>query len=86
MDIFKSNIVVGLTAGVAATLLAPVLVPAVAMAARPLAKSLIKGGVLLYEKGREGLARAGEEMEDMIAEVHSELSAEHYAGAATGAG
>ncbi|HEX7634564.1 MAG TPA: DUF5132 domain-containing protein [Noviherbaspirillum sp.] len=84
MDIFKSNIVVGLTAGVAATLLAPVLIPVVATATRPLAKSLLKGGVVLYEKGREALAGAGEEIEDLIAEVRSELVAEHhaYAGAA----
>jgi hypothetical protein len=73
MDIFKSNIVVGVAAGLTATLLAPVLVPAVAMAARPLAKSLLKGGVVLYEKGREALAGVGEEVEDMIAEVRSEM-------------
>ncbi|QDZ28364.1 DUF5132 domain-containing protein [Noviherbaspirillum sp. UKPF54] len=77
MDIFKSNIVVGLTAGLAATVLAPVVIPVVAMAARPLAKSLLKGGVLLYEKGREALASAGEEMEDLIAEVRSEMEMEH---------
>jgi hypothetical protein len=73
MDIFKSNIVVGLAAGIAATILAPVVVPMVAMAARPLTKSLLKGGVILYEKGREAIAGAGEEMEDLIAEVRSEL-------------
>lgn len=77
MDIFKSNIVVGLTAGLAATLLAPVVIPVVAMAARPLTKSLLKGGVIFYEKGRELLASAGEEMEDLIAEVRSELETEH---------
>jgi hypothetical protein len=73
MDIFKSNIVIGVAAGIAATILAPVVVPVVAMAARPLTKSLLKGGVILYEKGREAIAGAGEEMEDMIAEVRSEL-------------
>lgn len=76
MDIFKSNIVVGLTAGLAATVLAPVVIPVVAMAARPLAKSMLKGGVVLYEKGREALALAGEEMEDLIAEVRAEMEME----------
>jgi hypothetical protein len=74
MDVFKSNIVIGVAAGVAATILAPVVVPVMVMAARPLAKSLIKGGVILYEKGREAIAGAGEEMEDLIAEVRSELA------------
>lgn len=82
MDIFKSNIVVGLTAGLAATVLAPVVIPVVAMAARPLAKSMLKGGVLLYEKGREALAVAGEEMEDLIAEVRSEMEMERAGGTA----
>lgn len=87
MDIFKSNIVVGLTAGIAATLLAPVLIPVVATATRPLAKSLLKGSVILYEKGREAFAGAGEEIEDLIAEVRSELVAEHHAyGGAAAAG
>ena len=39
------------------------------MAARPLTKSLLKGGVILYEKGREYVAGAGEMVEDMIAEM-----------------
>jgi len=73
MDIFKSNILVGIAAGVAATALAPVVVPIVVAVARPMTKSLLKSGVLLYEKGREALAGAGEELEDLIAEVRSEM-------------
>jgi len=77
MDIFKSNIVVGLTAALAATVLAPVLIPVIATASRPLAKSLIKGGVMLYERGREAVSGAGEVMEDLIAEVRSEFQRQH---------
>lgn len=73
MDLLKSNMAVGLTAAVAATVLAPVLVPLLTAAGRPLAKSLIKGGVLLYEKGREAVAESGEIIEDLIAEVHAEM-------------
>jgi hypothetical protein len=76
MDILKSNIAVGVAAGLVAAVLAPVVIPVIAMAARPLTKSLIKGGVILYERGREALAGAGEEMEDLIAEVRSEMEQE----------
>lgn len=72
MDIFKSNVVVGVAAALAATVMAPVLIPIVAGAGRPLAKSLIKGGMLLYEKSREAVAEAGEAMEDLMAEVRAE--------------
>ena len=75
MNILKSNFVVGLTAGVVATVLAPVLIPALRSGARPLAKSLVRGGFLLYEKGREAIANAGEVMEDVVAEVRAETLA-----------
>jgi hypothetical protein len=83
VGIFKNNLAIGITAALAATILAPVLVPIITVAGRPLAKSLVKGGVLLYEKGRETVAGAGEVMEDMIAEVRSEM--EQRPGTATGA-
>ena len=72
----KNNFVVGITAGLAATVLAPILIPAIRKSARPLAKSLVKGGFMLYEKGREGVAEAGEMMEDVIAETQAEMIAE----------
>lgn len=72
MSIFKNNFIVGVTAALAATILAPVIVPAIKRSGRPIAKSLVKGGILLYEKGREAVASAGETMEDVIAEVRVE--------------
>jgi hypothetical protein len=83
MELFKSNLAVGITAAIAATVLAPVLVPIITVAGRPLAKSLVKGGVILYEKGRETVAGAGEVMEDLIAEVRSELEQQPRAAAAS---
>jgi hypothetical protein len=83
MDLFKNNLAVGITAAIAATVLAPVLVPIITVAGRPLAKSLVKGGVILYEKGRETVAGAGEVMEDLIAEVRSELEQQPRTGAAS---
>jgi cell pole-organizing protein PopZ len=74
MDILKSNIVVGVSAALAVTVLAPVLLPIIATAGRPLAKSLLKGGLMLYEKSREAVAVAGESMEDMLAEIRAEAA------------
>jgi hypothetical protein len=70
---FKSNLITGLVAGLAATLLAPVLRPFLANASRSLTKATIKGGVLLYEKGRESFAELGETVDDLMAEVRSEM-------------
>lgn len=72
MNILRNNFVVGFTAALAATIVAPVLVPAIKRSGRPIAKSLVKGGLVLYEKGREAVANAGEVMEDVIAEVRAE--------------
>jgi hypothetical protein len=81
MGIMNSNVAVGIGVAAAATILAPVLLPVIAGVGRPLAKSLIKGGLMLYEKGRESVAKAGEAAEDMIAEIRAE-DAQRYAGSA----
>ncbi|ODT80850.1 MAG: hypothetical protein ABS69_06155 [Nitrosomonadales bacterium SCN 54-20] len=70
---FKSNLIVGLVAGVGATLLAPVLRPFLTNASRSLTKATIKGGIRLYEKGRESFAELGETVDDLMAEVRSEM-------------
>jgi hypothetical protein len=72
MDIFKSNLVVGIGAALAVTVLAPVLIPAISTVGRPLAKSLLKAGLMLYEKSREAVAVAGESVEDLVAEIRAE--------------
>ncbi|MFY9268289.1 MAG: DUF5132 domain-containing protein [Candidatus Manganitrophaceae bacterium] len=71
---FKGNILTGLAIGLGATILAPVVVPVVAAIAKPLAKAAIKGGVLLYEKGRETVAEVGEVVEDLVAEAKMEVA------------
>jgi hypothetical protein len=68
-NFFKSNIITGLAAGVGATLLAPVLLRLI----RPATKAAIKGSVLLYEKGRESFAELSETVDDLVAEVKSEM-------------
>jgi len=72
MSIFKNNFVVGIASGLVAAVIAPVLIPALKKSGRPLAKSLVKGGIMLYDKGRQAVAGAGEVLEDVIAEVQAE--------------
>ena len=62
--------------GVGVALVAPTVLPAVGAALRPLAKSAIKGGVVLYDTVKEGIAEAGEQISDMVAEVRSEAEEE----------
>jgi hypothetical protein len=53
--------------------LAPVVVPAVVAVGRPLLRSLLRGGVIAYQKSRESLAGLSEALEDVVAEVSAEL-------------
>lgn len=64
----------GVIAGIGAVLLAPVLIPAVAGIGKPIAKSLIKGGLAVYEKSKGALAEVGESWEDIVAEARAELA------------
>ena len=69
-DIFKGgNIVTGLAIGVGAAILAPAIIPAL----RPIAKSVIKAGLIAYDQGRVALAELNEQTGDIVAEARSEL-------------
>lgn len=72
----KGNVVTGLGIGIGALILAPVIIPLVATIAKPLVKATIKGGLILYERGREVVAEAGEVVEDLVAEVKAEMAQE----------
>jgi hypothetical protein len=76
-DMFKTNMVTGLAVGLAAMVLAPTLLSAMGRVLRPAAKSVIKGGMVVY---REMIAEAGELASDLIEEVRSELEEETRAG------
>lgn len=84
-DLFKGNIVTGLAVGVGVAILAPVVVPILASVGKPLAKSMIKSGILLYEKSRETAAELGEVFEDLVAEAKVELEGAGSAVPASGA-
>ena len=62
----------GMLVGIGVALVAPVLLPAAATGVRPLAKTLIKGGLIVAETVREVVAEAGEQLSDLVAEVQEE--------------
>jgi hypothetical protein len=72
---FGSSWVPSVLVGIGVALMAPVVIPALAVGMRPLAKAVIKGGMLVYDKGAEVLAETGEQLSDLVAEVRSELDA-----------
>ena len=60
--------------GVGAVLLAPVIVPAVAGGLRPVVKTLVKGGIFVTDKVNAFVAEAGEQLDDLVAEVRAEMA------------
>jgi hypothetical protein len=62
--------------GVGVALVAPTVVPALGTAFRPLAKSAIKSGIMLYDSAKEAIAEASEQMNDMVAEARAEVEEE----------
>jgi hypothetical protein len=54
---------------------APIVLPAVAAVSRPLAKTLIKGYLVLADTIKEFTAEAGEQVCDLMAEVKAERAA-----------
>lgn len=77
----KGNVLTGLAIGIGAAILAPAVLPALAGVAKPLIKAAVKGGIVLYEKGKETVAELGEVVEDIVAEAKSEMAEVHKEGA-----
>ena len=78
-DVKKSRVLTGIAIGVGASILLPKLLPTLGEAAKPLAKGLMKSGILAFEKGKEVVAEISESTEDLWAEVKTELEAEQLA-------
>ena len=71
-DVLKSgNLVTGLAIGVGTLIAWPLISPI----ARPLAKSVIKGGLMAYRQTEEFFAGAIEGIGDVVAEAQQELAA-----------
>lgn len=75
-DIFKNDVARGAALGIGAVVVAVAAIPAIVVATRPLARVALKTSLLLLEKGKEAVAEAGEQLEDLVAEVKAELAAE----------
>lgn len=76
-DMFKGNALTGVAVGAAALFLGPTILPTIGRALRPVAKTVIKGGIVLY---RETVAGIGELTTDLVAEAKSELEHDGHAG------
>lgn len=75
-NVFEGGFGPGL-AIVGAVILAPTVVPAVGRMLRPVAKTAIKTGMMLY---RETLSGVGDVAGDLVAEARSELDEESRSG------
>ncbi len=76
-DMFKGNALTGVAVGAAALFLGPTILPTLGRALRPVAKTMIKGGIVLY---RETVAGIGELTTDLVAEAKSELEHDNHPG------
>jgi len=74
---FKGNALTGVAVGAAALFLGPTILPTIGRALRPVAKTMIKGGIVLY---RETVAGIGELTTDLVSEAKSELEHDNHAG------
>lgn len=78
-EVTKKNVVTGVAVGLGVSVILPRLLPILAEAAKPLAKGVMKSGLLCYEKSREIIEEVGETTEDLWAEVKSEMEEKHMA-------
>lgn len=60
--------------GIAAIVLLPVMIPVAGKVLKPMAKAALKGGIVLYEKGKGVISEVGESLEDLLAEARAELA------------
>jgi len=67
----------GVGIGLSAAVLLPVVFSTLAPILRPLARTALRAGVMVYEKGREIFEEFGETVEDVVAEVREELVDAH---------
>jgi hypothetical protein len=65
----------GVAFGIGAAIVAPIVLPILSAGVKPMAKAMIKEGILLYEKGKEIAEETRETVEDLIAEARSEVEA-----------
>lgn len=69
----QDDLLKGVGLGLGAAILIPIMAAALAPVVQPLARSVLKAGIRVYEKGRETLETVGETLEDVVAEVQEEM-------------
>jgi len=74
-DLFR-----GVALGIGVAVLTPLVIAALAPALKPVARSALKAGIRVYEKGRETVEIVGETIEDITAEVEEEMIDAEEAG------
>ena len=79
MEAVIGGVVVGAVVGVAA----PALLSGIGGVIRPLAKEVLKGGIVAYTAVSEMVAETGEQFSDIVAEAKSEISQTPEAKAST---
>jgi Protein of unknown function (DUF5132) len=63
-----------LAVGAGIVLLAPVVIPVIGAVLKPVAKALIKGGIMAYEGAKVSIAETRETLEDIAAEAKAEIA------------
>lgn len=64
----------GLALGAGIVLLAPLVIPVIGAILKPVAKALIKGGLIAYESAKVSIAETRETLEDLTAEAKAEIT------------
>jgi hypothetical protein len=78
--LIETELIPGMLIGVAA-MLAPNLLPKVGNGLRPLIKSAVRAGYSVTERAKETFAEAGEQLQDIVAEVKAEQNGAAHAAA-----
>lgn len=73
MKLLNGFNVSSLAMGAGIVLLAPIAVPIIGSVLKPLAKAMIKGGLMAYETAKVSLAETRETIEDLAAEAQAEI-------------
>ena len=75
----NDDLLKGVAMGIGVVILVPLAIAALAPVVKPLARSAMKAGIRVYEKGRESLEEFGETVDDIVAEVEEEMVDAHAA-------
>jgi hypothetical protein len=74
MKLINGVSVSGLAVGAGIVLLAPIVIPMIGAVLKPVAKAMIKGGLIAYESAKVSLAETKETIEDLAAEAKAEMA------------